>query len=77
MITKFAGVPAFALTLPILIVGSAIIVAVPVVVPATALAIELMVIVKFLPPELSCVVTPGKLTLVLPARIVAVPVAVV
>ena len=72
--TKLIGVPALALVFAIEIVGITIILAVPTVVPATALVIALKVMVKFLPPLESCVVTDGNVIEVEPAAMVALPV---
>ncbi len=70
--TKFAALPAFVLTLPILIDG--LIVAVPVVgAPKTAFVGAEIVIVKFKPAPAAKVVT-GIVAVVAPAKIVPVPV---
>ena len=71
--TKLAFAPAIVETLPMLIVGITINVAVPVVAPANAFTIDDKLIVKFLPPPLTCVVTLGKVKVVCPAGIVAEP----
>ena len=71
--TKFTLLPAFVVTLLILIVGITIIVPTPVVVPAFAIVIEDKFILKVLPPPEVCVVTAVNVTDVWPAAIVAVP----
>ena len=68
-----AFVPAFVVRFAILIVGTTVKVAVPLIVPDTAFSIEERPIVKFLPPPTTCVTTPGNVNVVAPAAIVAVP----
>ena len=71
--TKLALVPAFVVRFAILIVGTTVIVAVPVVTPETALTIEDKFMVKFLPPLAIWVVTEGNVKVVAPAAMVALP----
>ena len=68
-----AGVPALAVTLPILMVGIILREAVPVVVPGKEFVSNERAIVKFLPPPAICVVTAGNVKVVAPANIVAEP----
>ena len=67
MVVKFA----------IFIVGTTVKVATPVAVPRMPLTGAERTILKFLPPPTTWVVTPGKVKVVAPAAIVAVPLPVV